>query len=42
VGEMYSYYLVGPGFISFFLGLILYIISIGYSFVLDTLNEDDD
>ena len=41
VGEMYSYYTIGPGFIAYIIGIILYIISICYCFVLDTLNEDD-
>ena len=42
VGEMFSYYTVGPGFIAYVIGTIFYIFSIGYSFVLDTINEDDD
>ncbi|MBO5609022.1 MAG: hypothetical protein J5929_01425 [Eubacterium sp.] len=42
VGEMFSYYTIGPGFISYIVGLMLYVISVCYSFVLDTLNEDDD
>ena len=42
VGEMFSYYTVGPGFIAYIIGMIFYIFSIGYCFVLDTINEDDD
>ena len=39
VGEMYSYYLIGPGFIMYIVGVILYLISLSYNFVLETLNE---
>ena len=40
--NMKCYYFIGPGFISFWLGIVLYFISIIYNFILETLNEDDD
>ena len=40
--NMKCYYFIGPGFISFWLGIVLYFSSIIYNFILETLNEDDD
>ena len=38
--SMSCVYMVGPGFICFIAGVVLYIASIVFSFMLDTLNED--
>ena len=38
--SMNCIYAVGPGFICFIVGVVLYIASIIFSFMLDTLNED--
>ena len=38
--SMSCVYMVGPGFICFVAGVVLYIASIVFSFMLDTLNED--
>lgn len=40
--HMVSYLFIGPGFISFCAGILLYFASIIFNFILVTLNEDDE